>query len=71
MPLSMANAIVFAPLAAADLLAAVVAAFLPGQERQGRAKQFTARAAAMFTIPLLLGWWDAWSILRRLLGSRE
>jgi hypothetical protein len=54
LPLTKANVIVFAPLAAAGMLASALAAFLPGSKGRGRARRFAAAGAAMLIILLLL-----------------
>ena len=56
LPLSTSNFVVLIPLAVAGLAAAIIAAFLPGRERTGRAKRFwAALGAVVVTLGLLAG----------------
>ncbi|WP_033342644.1 hypothetical protein [Catenuloplanes japonicus] len=54
LPLRFGNAIVLAPLAAAGLLAALLAALLPGRNRSGRIRRFSVALAAVLTILIIL-----------------
>jgi hypothetical protein len=54
LPLRTSNAVVLVPLAAAGILAALLAAFLPGRERAGRGRRFAAALVAVVTTLVIL-----------------
>lgn len=54
LPLNTSNIVVLIPLAIAGLAASVIAAFLPGRERTGKLRRFTAALSAVVLTLLLL-----------------
>jgi hypothetical protein len=54
LPLRVSNAVVLAPLAISGLLAACLAAVLPGRSRSGRGRRFAAVLAAVLVMLLVL-----------------
>ena len=54
LPLRTHNAIVLVPLAVAGLLAALVAAVLPGRRRSGKVRRFSVTLAAVLTMLVIL-----------------